>query len=122
MPAVSIDFDGVIHAYTLGWHDGTIYDPPLPGSLEAVADLMTRYPVFVLTTRDVHQVADWLSAHGVPAIASSPISQRVFWNEMGRVLVTNQKMAAKVYVDDRGYRFGGDWGRALGDVDALMRA
>lgn len=40
---VAVDFDGVIHAYSKGWYDGTIYDPPVPGALEALRNLMERY-------------------------------------------------------------------------------
>ena len=28
--AVAFDFDGVIHRYSKGWQDGSIYDEPFP--------------------------------------------------------------------------------------------
>ena len=33
---ISIDFDGVIHDWNKGWHDGTCYGEPIEGALEAV--------------------------------------------------------------------------------------
>ncbi|MGW5408995.1 hypothetical protein [Streptomyces spiralis] len=109
---IAVDFDGVIHAYSRGWHDGSIYDPPIPGALDGLRTLMDQDAVFIHTTRDVSQVASWLLAHG--------FSVRVghdgpFWNERGRLLVTNQKMAATAYLDDRAVRFT-DWDQALADL------
>ena len=31
---VAIDFDGVVHGNSKGFHDGTVYDPPIEGSLD----------------------------------------------------------------------------------------
>ena len=33
---VAIDFDGVVHGNSKGFHDGTIYDPPIEGSIDAI--------------------------------------------------------------------------------------
>ena len=64
MKTIAVDFDGVIHQYSRGWQDGTIYDPPLPGALEALATLMETYAVFIHTTRDPGAVAGWLAERG----------------------------------------------------------
>jgi hypothetical protein len=114
---IALDFDGVIHAYTRGWADGSIYDPPVPGALEGIRALMAEHPVFIFTTRDVSQVASWLLERG--------FSVRVgydgpFWNETGRLLVTNRKLAATAYIDDRAIRFS-TWHQALAAVDRLTR-
>ena len=120
MSTVAVDFDGVIHAYRRGWADGTIYDPPLPGALEALHGLMARHAVFVLTTRDTEQVAHWLAGHGFVTVADRPTARRRFWNTRGTLLVTNRKLAAAAYVDDRAVRFT-DWPQTLTDLDAVLR-
>jgi hypothetical protein len=66
---VAVDFDGVIHAYRQGWHDGTIYDKPMPGAFDALRTLMSTYAVFVHTTRDASQVAQWIEYHAaIPTV------------------------------------------------------
>lgn len=109
---VAVDFDGVVHRYSRGWHDGTIYDEPMPGAIEALRALMAVEPVFIFTARDIGQVASWLLERG--------ISVRVghdgpFWNDCGRVLVTNRKLAARAYLDDRAVLFT-SWPQALKDL------
>lgn len=60
MKTVAVDFDGVLHLYSRGWFDGTIYDPPVPWALESLAQLQTQHAVFVHTTRQPVAVAEWL--------------------------------------------------------------
>ena len=94
---IAVDFDGVIHGYSKGWHDGTIYDPPVPGAIDALCELMLDYAVFVHTSRDVGQVAGWLTGTaGLDAIADDGRAQ--FWNERGCLLVTNRKLPAVAYI------------------------
>ncbi len=64
MSTVAVDFDGVIHAYSRGWQDGSIYDPPLPGAVEALQALMAEHAVVVITTREPEQVMPWLEGLG----------------------------------------------------------
>lgn len=64
MPTIAVDFDGVIHAYSRGWHDGTIYDAPILGAVEALHRLMARYSVFIHTTREPEAVMPWLEGLG----------------------------------------------------------
>ena len=40
---IGIDFDGVIHKNSKGFYDGTIYDGPIEGSLEALRYLSSKY-------------------------------------------------------------------------------
>lgn len=89
---MAIDFDGPIHAYSKGLHDGTIYDEVTPGFFETFhrfKKLGMRMIVF--TCRDRGLVRTWLDEHGFAGLE-----------------VTNAKPIANVYIDDRGYRWK-DW-------------
>lgn len=111
---IAVDFDGVIHAYSKGWADGTIYDPPLPGALDGIRALMERDAVFIFTSRNTEQVANWLFEHGEFNITWEPPGETTceFWNDRDRVLITNRKLPAVAYLDDRAVRFV-DWDQAL---------
>lgn len=117
MATVAVDFDGVIHSYRAGWGDGSIYDEPVPGAAEGLAELMTRYAVFVHTSRDPLAVAEWLARLAFDVTLRVPESG--FWDERGRLLVTDRKLPAVAYVDDRALRFT-SWSQTLQDL-ALTR-
>ena len=49
---IMIDLDGVIHRYSKGFHDGTMYDPPADGTHEALEELKRAgYDLWVFTAR-----------------------------------------------------------------------
>lgn len=116
MKTIAVDFDGVIHAYSLGWQDGRIYDEPVPGAFSAIEQLLHDYAVIIFTTRSPIQVADWLSGHGFPVTVCNPDSE--FWNDQTQILVTNRKYPAFAYIDDRGIRFT-SWDQALSDLKVI---
>jgi hypothetical protein len=144
---VAVDFDGVLHAYTKGWHDGSVYDTPMPGSVEALTDLTKRVAVFVHTTRDPMQAAAWLMRHYRPLIfvversrddggvvlvqftrtdgqyVATAVGERdrpcEFWNDREHVLVTDRKLPAVAYVDDRAIRFT-NWRQARVELDNAL--
>lgn len=109
---IGVDFDGVIHQYSKGWADGSIYGPPVTGSLEGLRLLMREHAVFIFTTRDASQVMLWLTDLGFDCRADTG---ETFWNKRGVLLVTNRKLAATAYVDDRAIRFQ-HWAQALADI------
>lgn len=101
---ICIDFDGVIHRYSRGWNGGAIYDPPVEGAIEALHALLAAGPVAVFTARqDLKAVATWLRDHGI--FARIDLGDVHFWNSRDALLVTNRKLPAQVYVDDRGVTF-----------------
>jgi hypothetical protein len=112
--AVAVDFDGVIHAYSKGWQDGTIYDGPVPGAIDGLRKLMETFAVFVHTTRPPRQVGDWLRGY-VPVLVEHPGVRREFWDQLGAVYITNRKLPAVAYIDDRAIRFT-TWAQALDDL------
>lgn len=113
MATISVDFDGVLHTYEHGWQDGSIYGKLMPGARKALQRLMKGYSVFVLTTRNPDQAADWLEEE--TSIPCTTINSGTFWNEGGKILVTNQKLPALVYVDDRAMKFV-DWPSTLEEI------
>ena len=46
---IAIDFDGVIHKNSKGYYDGTIYDEPVEGSLEAIKKLSKKHDIVIFT-------------------------------------------------------------------------
>lgn len=123
MPTVAVDFDKVIHSYERGWQDGSIYGEPVEGAFEAIGALMGRgIAVFVHTTRKPRQVAQWIeqkSGYGIECTTRidplRPWKRGPFWNEQGVLLVTNRKLPAMAYIDDRAIRFE-SWEQARNDL------
>lgn len=90
---IVFDFDGVIHKYSKGWQDGSIYDEPVPGIKEVINELHKDYDIYVITTRarDLGQqtaVENYLKDHGIEYDC-----------------VTSIKVPADVYIDDRAICF-----------------
>ncbi len=115
MATVAVDFDGVIHAYSDGWQDGTIYDGPVPGAIGALQALMARYAVVVHSTRNPEQIAPWLRERGIRCVTDDDFDEREFWNVLGTALVSRRKYPAVAYIDDRAIRFA-SWDQALADL------
>lgn len=127
---IAIDFDGVIHKYSKGWMDGSIYDEPMDGVFEAIQQLFQEgYTVFIFSTRKSRQIKRWLNNHimqsewvgvglGDPQDYSYPKYGyrcsiipfwKKFWNKENVVGITNRKLPAYVYIDDRALKFEGSW-------------
>ena len=48
---IGIDFDGVIHKNSKGFFDGTVYDEPIKGSLEALKRISKKYDIIIFTAK-----------------------------------------------------------------------
>lgn len=115
--SVAVDFDGVIHRYGKGWHDGTIYDEPVAGAREALARIHRRYRVVIFTTRvnpDMDRAGEqrdrieaWLARHD--------FRQGEHYDE-----ITHVKPPALAYIDDRALHFL-DWDQALTELGERYR-
>lgn len=121
MQTIAVDFDGVIHTYEKGWQDGKIYGELMDGAVAGLSTLMQTYAVFVHTTRKPKKVARWIekmSGHGIECTTRVPRSG--FWNQQGCLLVTNRKLPAYAYIDDRGIRFK-SWRQSLTALALIVR-
>jgi hypothetical protein len=102
MKTIAIDFDGVIHKYSKGWQDGTIYDEPMEGSLDAIKQLAVNNKLIIFSTRakgdgNLAEMKHWLDKHGFLPFISE---------------ITHEKAIASIYIDDRGLRFN-DWSNTM---------
>jgi hypothetical protein len=104
-PPLSIDFDGVIHKYSRGWVSPEIYDPPMEGAHESLRRLLKTHALHILTARDKHAVIAWCRKQ-FPDLRFKIIPDGTqYWQVEGVIGITNTKLAAIAYVDDRGLRF-----------------
>lgn len=90
---ISVDFDGVIHAYSKGWQGDEVYDEPVEGALESINKLQKRgYEVVISTAREnLKPVIKWMTLR---------------WQyEQAMPEITNRKPKAIAYIDDRAIRF-----------------
>lgn len=104
--AIAVDYDVPIHRYSMGFNDGTCYDGPTEGALVALRDWMRVRPVAVFTARPLDMVWDWFNVHApsFPTYVDHGL-HRGWWDELGTLLLTNRKIIAQHYVDDRALRF-----------------
>ena len=109
---IAIDFDGVIHLDSKGFHDGTIYDDPVEGTEEALKLLSKKYTLIIFTCKGredrplingktgTELIWEWLKKHDFDKYISE---------------VTNKKPRAKFYIDNKGVTFT-TWGKVLSEV------
>lgn len=106
--AVSFDFDGVIHKYSEGWKDGSIYDEPNMEVVNFMTILMKMgIPVFILSTRDPDQINMWWRKQQFPINSIVMDDNTKFWKRTDVVGITKTKLPAQLYIDDRAYYYRG---------------
>lgn len=108
---ITLDFDGVINSYQTQTDNGDptqFPDPPVAGAKEAIDNLRRQgFRVAVLSARTsddpgaVAAIQAYLTKHGIVVDE-----------------VTDKKLPSDLYVDDRGFRFEGDWNAVLAFVAA----
>lgn len=115
---VCIDFDGVIHDYDGRWkghsviEGGVVIDTRTgKTAIKMLEEYVEEFDVVILTTRGAtvlgqEAVLRWLERNGASIQLLAEIS------------VTDEKPPALIYIDDRGWRFGG----VYPTVDEIFRA
>ncbi len=106
---ILIDFDGTIHNYTKGFHDGTVYGEPIEGAKEVIECLKRNgYEIVIFTSRisnvfhesrikdQMQKISEWLDRHGI------------YYNS-----ITADKVPAEAYIDDVAIPFKNNWKTVL---------
>lgn len=109
---IALDFDGVIHQNSKGFHDGTIYDDPVPGTRGALEFLSKDYNLIIFSCKanpnrplvnekgGEQLIWEWLKKHDLDQYIS---------------FITYVKPRAKYYIDDKAIKFA-TWKQTLGEV------
>lgn len=104
---IAVDFDGVIHRYSKGWQDGSIYDMPMSGVRKALTMLNKKFKIVIFSRRAAHQgikdIKKWLKINKIP------------YNR-----VTKVKPRARWYIDDRAIRFT-TWKKTFAELTRLEK-
>ena len=114
---ICIDFDGVIHKCSKGFHDGTIYDEPIEGALENIKYLNheLKYTLIIYTCKanpkrplidgktGIELIWEWLKKHNV--------AQYIYD-------ITFTKPNAICYIDDKGICFN-NWPDCINQLKKL---
>lgn len=91
---IVFDFDGVIHRYSKGWQDGSIYDEPNRNIKETIDQLRAEnYKVIIVSTRcntlkGINEINNWLSKYNIVVDD-----------------ICKEKPPAIVYIDDRAIKY-----------------
>ena len=100
---VAIDFDGVVHGNSKGFYDGTVYDSPIEGSLDAIKWFKEKGYDIVLFTAKVKPDRP---------LVNGKTGEELIWEWLGKYNInsyikeiTCEKPRAICYIDDRGIRF-----------------
>ena len=109
---IGIDFDGVIHKNSKGFFDGTVYDEPIKGSLEALKRISKKYDIIIFTAKakkdrgkingktGTEMVWEWLKKYKMDSYVKD---------------VTSEKPRAVAYIDDKAIRFD-TWENVLNEI------
>jgi hypothetical protein len=100
----AVDFDRVIHRYSNGWQDGSIYDSPVENSRETLGKLVgDGWKIIIFTARlnpnlngDPHEhktkIIEWLNKNGF-------IEGQHYHD------ITATKPLAEIFIDDKAEKF-----------------
>ena len=107
---INIDFDGVVHNFSKGFLDGTIYDKPQEGTEESLKLLKDKGFNLILFTARINaehdgkqNIIDWLTKYDLLKYFS---------------LITDKKMPSILIIDDSAVRHT-DWKTTMKKISKL---
>jgi hypothetical protein len=105
---IAVDFDGVIHKYSKGFFDGSIYDEPVDGVVEALRELQKDYYIYIFSNRNETPegemaVLEYLKKYNIP---------------FDKISAT--KPPAKFFIDDGAIRFD-TWEQVKKDLEFFKK-
>jgi len=98
---IYIDFDGVLNNYK-GWKGNDELFEPQIGVMDFLNKLSQNYEIYIFSTRNPLNIADWLIKHDLRQYISN---------------ITNVKEPAYAYIDDRAIKFDGDYSNILAQLE-----
>lgn len=98
-PTICLDFDGVLNNYN-GYNRDDLGELR-PGAREFMEELNKEYNIVIFSVRPFPKIVKWLKLHDL---------DKLVWN------VTNHKVPAGAYIDDRALRFNGDYAKTLNEL------
>jgi len=102
---IGIDFDGVIHKNSKGFHDGTVYDDPMIGVEKSLEKISKNYDIIVYSAK---ARKDRMLING--KTGKELIEEWLIEKDLMKYIkeVTSEKPRAVCYIDDKGIEFK-DW-------------
>ncbi|MEM1416561.1 MAG: hypothetical protein AAGH15_16740 [Myxococcota bacterium] len=121
---VCLDFDGVLHSYSSGWQGaGRIPDPPVPGAMEFLANLLNLpgFEVAIFSSRSSHKdgiraMTRWLEEHFTEYDGFSARN----WQRLEAIRWPTVKPPAHMTIDDRAFAFEGTF-PSMVDITPTIR-
>ena len=97
---ICVDFDGVLNTYTKWQGEDYLFDMK-EGCAEFLEKLAQKYNITILTTRKPELVYEWLNKYNLQGYIKR---------------VTDHKIPAVVYVDDRAVCFNGNYDEVYDNI------
>ena len=111
---IAIDFDGVIHKSSKGFHDGTIYDKPVDGVKNSLEYLSKSYKLVIYSCK----------LNPNRPLVNDMTGRQLIWEWLHKYKLasyidklTYEKPNAKYYIDDKAIKFM-DWDKTLEEINA----
>ena len=100
---ILVDLDGVLNIYSGNYKESYI-PPPKEGAKEFLEELNKKYNVFIFTSRPQALADVWLKSNKFEGLYEG---------------VTNSKLPAYLYVDDRAICHNGDFKKTLENIETF---